>query len=90
MKSFAKAFKLRTAFALDWDTADSVAMDEEASRLAFQDSKLPGNKMKEEDSEDPVGKGYEANLPFCAFYWILRRFREAPKYCLVSDSIEPG
>ncbi|WRT66695.1 uncharacterized protein IL334_003656 [Kwoniella shivajii] len=74
-------FWLRTAFGLDWKTADMVGMDEEESRQVFQHNKMPKMVGKAEKG-DPVAKGCEQNLPLVAFHWILRRFMEAPQYCL--------
>ncbi|WVQ67429.1 uncharacterized protein L199_005626 [Kwoniella botswanensis] len=81
LKSFGRCYKLRTAFGLNWSTADRIGMDEEASRQVFQYNQIPKNAGKE-DEDDPVVKGFERNIPLVMFNWVLRRFMEAPKYCL--------
>ncbi|WWC62233.1 uncharacterized protein I303_104829 [Kwoniella dejecticola CBS 10117] len=81
LKSFGRCYKLRTAFGLDWKDADSIGLDEELSRKAFQHGELPKFSGKKE-KDDPVAKGFERNVPLVAFHWVIRRFMEAPKYCL--------
>lgn len=69
---------------MDWNAADKIALDDELSRQFFTEGNHPDlGKMQSED--DPVSRGFERNLPLCAFHWVLRRFMEATKYCLVSD-----
>ncbi|WWC88980.1 uncharacterized protein L201_003895 [Kwoniella dendrophila CBS 6074] len=81
LKSFGRCYKLRTAFGLNWTTADKIGMDEEKSRQVFMNNEIP-KIIGEEDKNDPVAKGLESNIPLVAFHWVLRRFLEAPKYCL--------
>lgn len=76
-------YKLRTAFDLNWQDADAIGVDEERSRDVFQNNVHPPASRKFEQS-DPITKGMEHNVPLVAFWWILRRFVEAPKHCLVS------
>lgn len=83
LKSFGRCFKLRTAFDLNWHDADAIGVDEERSRDVFQNNVHPPASRKFEQS-DPITKGMEHNVPLVAFWWVLRRFVEAPKYCLVS------
>jgi len=82
LKDFPRAYKVRTTFDVDWATADSVGLDEEMSKQVFQDGLVPP-PSKACDLTDPVHLGYTDNLPVCAFWWTLRRFVEATKYCLV-------
>lgn len=83
LKSFARCYKLRTGFQLNWTEADGIGMDEIQSNRVFMDNWHPPISQ-EWDEEDPVVKGFERNLPLVAFWWCLRRFTEATKYCLVS------
>jgi hypothetical protein len=57
-------------------------MDELQSNRVFVDNWNPPISQ-EWDDQDPVVKGFENNLPLVAFWWTLRRFIEATKYCLV-------
>jgi hypothetical protein len=82
LKSFARCYKLRTGFQLNWTDADGVGMDELQSNRVFVDNWHPPISQ-EWDDQDPVVKGFEKNLPLVAFWWTLRRFIEATKYCLV-------
>ena len=87
LKSFPRSFKLRTAYGMSWSNADKIGLDEELSRMVFQYGEFPEIDGAEE-VDDPVERGYERNVPLCAFYWILRRFTEATKYCLVGRDSE--
>lgn len=83
LKSFGRCYKLRTAFEVNWHDADAIGMDEEQSRKVFDGNWRPA-VSRAWDEADPVVKGLEHNLPLVAFWWTLRRFTEAAKYCLVS------
>jgi hypothetical protein len=78
LKEFPKAYKLRTSYGMGWDQADGIAMDAEKSREVFQYGRIPAIISGEESTQ------FEDNIPLVAFRWTLRRFIEAPKYCLVS------
>jgi hypothetical protein len=82
LKSFARCYKLRTGFTLNWTDADAIGMDELQSNRVFVDNWHPPFSQ-EWDDQDPVVQGHEKNLPLVAFWWTLRRFIEATKYCLV-------
>lgn len=84
LKSFARCYKSRTGFSLNWHDADMIGMDETASKRVFFDGKEP-KPSSAWDPQDPVVKGHELNIPLVAFWWVLRRFKEAAKYCLVSS-----
>ncbi|WVW84288.1 hypothetical protein I302_106319 [Kwoniella bestiolae CBS 10118] len=81
LKSFGRCYKLRTAFGLNWTTSDRIGMDEEETRQVFQYNQVSRSTGKE-DKDDPIAKGFERNIPLVTFHWVLRRFMEAPKYCL--------
>lgn len=85
LKSFGRCYKLRTAFDLNWHDADTIGMDEDRSRQVFQDNVHPA-ASGHFDQKDPVVMGFEHNISLVAFWWTLRRFQEAPKFCLVSQS----
>jgi hypothetical protein len=85
LKSFARCFKLRTGFQLNWTDADAIGMDEIASNRVFLGDWHPPISQQW-DENDPIVKGFERNLPLVAFWWTLRRFTEATKYCLVSEN----
>jgi ubiquitin-conjugating enzyme E2 Q len=84
LKSFGRCYKARTAFDVNWNGADTVGMDETLSRQVFYEGLIP-KTSNVWDPKDPVVKGHELNIPLVAFWWVLRRFVEAPKYCLVCD-----
>jgi ubiquitin-conjugating enzyme E2 Q len=87
LKDFGRCYKIRTSFDVDWAKADSVGMDEDRSREVFQDGHVPVGRLDPlGEDDDPARKGYELNIPLCAFWWILRRFRDVNKYCLASRS----
>lgn len=68
---------------MDWDSADKIGLDELASIQVFNHGEMP-EMVAPGDDDDPVGKGYQDNIPLCVFHWVLRRFMNATKYCLVS------
>ncbi|KAL7422062.1 hypothetical protein Q5752_003837 [Cryptotrichosporon argae] len=80
---FTRCFKLRTSFALNWDDADRIGFDDDASRNVFTygQSPKPSTNWDAGDA-DPVSKGFEDNIPLCAFYWALQRFINAPRHCV--------
>ncbi|WVF71109.1 hypothetical protein IAT40_005906 [Kwoniella sp. CBS 6097] len=82
LKSFSKCYKLRTACALDWSTSDHIGMDDEMTRRVFHEGVIPEPVRGKEEKNDPVEQGLDGNIPLCAFWWTLRRFIDAPKYCL--------
>nr|XP_031859462.1 uncharacterized protein CI109_005108 [Kwoniella shandongensis]KAA5526534.1 hypothetical protein CI109_005108 [Kwoniella shandongensis] len=81
LKTFGRCFKLKTAYSLNWATADRIGMDEDQSNQVFKHSHVP-KSTGPRDKGDPLDKGLQNNIPLCAFHWVLRRFMEAPKYCL--------
>ncbi|WVR06740.1 hypothetical protein IAU60_003775 [Kwoniella sp. DSM 27419] len=81
LKVFARCFKLRTSFSSTWKAANAIGMDDEASRKVFIDGDEASNRGQEE-ADDPVARGMQENIPLCAFWWTLERFKNAPKYCL--------
>ncbi|EIW65961.1 hypothetical protein TREMEDRAFT_74889 [Tremella mesenterica DSM 1558] len=81
LKFFPRCHKLRTDFGQCWAEADAIGLDEERSRTVFQSHERPLKSLRY-DSDDPVTKGYELNYPLCAFWWVIRRFVNAPKCCL--------
>ncbi|WWD16977.1 hypothetical protein CI109_101411 [Kwoniella shandongensis] len=84
LKTFGRCFKLKTAYSLNWATADRIGMDEDQSNQVFKHSHVP-KSTGPRDKGDPLDKGLQNNIPLCAFHWVLRRFMEAPKYCLCAD-----
>ncbi|WVQ99753.1 hypothetical protein IAU59_006895 [Kwoniella sp. CBS 9459] len=82
LKSFSKCFKLRTACAIDWATSDNIGMDDEMTRRVFHEGVVPEPVGGKAEKDDPVEQGLDRNIPMCAFWWTLRRFINAPKYCL--------
>lgn len=82
LKSFGRCYKLRTAFELNSNDADAIGMDEDKSRGVFQDNVHPAIS-RHFDQNYPIVMGFEHNIPLVAFWWTLRRFLEAPKFCLV-------
>ena len=85
LKVFPRCCKIRTAYDASWVDADRIGLDDELSRACFQDGKLPKFGHVPE-TNDPIAKGFQANIPLCASHWVLRRFMDAPQYCLVSQS----
>jgi hypothetical protein len=71
---------------VDWATADRIGLCEHKSREVFTDGVYPVSSVVE--TGDPVALGFENNLELCAFHWVLRRFVDATKYCLVSASCD--
>jgi hypothetical protein len=67
---------------MGWDQADGIAMDAEASREVFQYGHIPAVV----GGEDETTK-FEENIPLTAFTWVVRRFIQAPKFCLVSGGV---
>lgn len=86
LKLFPRAHKLRTAYGIDWNNADKIGLDDEASWKVFQEGLFP-EMQNTGETADPVGRGFERNIPLCAFHWVLRRFMGATKYCLVSIGV---
>lgn len=80
--TFPRSFQLRTTYPLNWDTADKFGMDVMAAERIFQNQEAPVNEGSPPDRNDPIERGWQANLPLCAFYWVCRRFVGAPRYCL--------
>ncbi|RSH89058.1 hypothetical protein EHS25_002724 [Saitozyma podzolica] len=80
LKLFPRAYQLRTAYSVDWATADRIGLCEHKSREVFTDGVYPVSSVVE--TRDPVALGFENNLELCAFHWVLRRFVDATKYCL--------
>lgn len=68
---------------MDWASADRIGLCEQKSKEVFKDNKFPSMTGLAE-LDDPVSKGFDLNVSLCAFYWVLRRFMEAPKYCQVN------
>lgn len=87
LKVFARAYKVRTSFPVDWAKADSIAFDEEKASAVFQNGEVPFGNGSVEEEGDPISKGFDSNVPLCAFWWTIRRFIEANKYCLVSGTL---
>lgn len=82
LKSFGRCHKLRTAFELNWTDADAIGLDEMQCPQVFQEGwKPPPSRQWDED--DPILMGFGENLPLVAFWWAVKRFATAPKYCLV-------
>ncbi|OCF31971.1 hypothetical protein I316_06356 [Kwoniella heveanensis BCC8398] len=82
LKSFSKCYKLRTSLALDWATSDQIGMDDEMTRRVFHEGQVPEPVAGVLAKHDPVEQGLSDNIPLCAFWWTLRRFVNAPNYCL--------
>lgn len=82
LKSFHRALKLRIAYGSNWEAIDKIALDDELSKKVFHDCVTPELGDRGE-TDDPVARGFERNLPLCAFHWVMRRFIEASRYCLV-------
>lgn len=82
LKDFPRCYKLRTGFDSNWDAADKIGLDELECRMVFNENQMP-KASKKWDEKDPIVKGLQDNLPVVAFWWVLRRFTEATKYCLV-------
>ncbi|WVQ80119.1 hypothetical protein IAT38_002220 [Cryptococcus sp. DSM 104549] len=81
LRAFPRCFALRTTYNLDWATADRTGIDENIYQ-AFVRTTRPVKARVQAEKDDPVAKGWAGNVPLCAFYWVLRRFVEAPRYCL--------
>ena len=76
---------IRTSFRVDWDEADAVGFDE-PRWMDVQMGRVSLPSSTKFDPVDPVLQGLERNIPLVAFWWTLRRFVNAPAYCMVSQA----
>jgi hypothetical protein len=81
--TFPASYRLRTRYRMGWDQADAVANDPEMLRDALEQGQIPEIADYVVEKDDPVANGQEQNIPLCAFWWLIRRFLDASKYCLV-------
>ncbi|ODO08329.1 hypothetical protein L198_00053 [Cryptococcus wingfieldii CBS 7118] len=91
IKGFHRVFNLQVNYNLGWEEANRQGLDEQVYYNYISTNVIPRpdsrgsrgkRKHKSERADDPVARGFSDNIPLCAFYWVLKRFADSPKFCM--------